>query len=93
MVRTYPGKPIVITEIGSVPGYGAFSRSQWYSDTIRYLAGRPEVKGVVWFNDFAFAQTTQPDFRFSDTSGFPPVNASEKTLMKQLINEFESTRN
>lgn len=93
MVRTYPGKPIVITEIGSVPGYGAFSRSQWYSDTIRYLAGRPEVKGVVWFNDFAFAQTTQPDFRFSDTGGFPPVNASEKTLMKQLINEFESTRN
>lgn len=93
MVRTYAGKPILVTEIGSVPSYGAFSRSQWYSDTIRYLASRPEVKGLVWFNDFAFAQTNQADFRFSDTAGFPHVNASEKTLMKQLIGEFQGTRN
>ena len=76
-----------------MPSYGAFSRSQWYSDTIRYLASRPEVKGLVWFNDFAFAQTNQADFRFSDTAGFPHVNASEKTLMKQLIGEFQGTKN
>ena len=93
MVRTYPGKPVVITEIGSVPSYGTFSRSQWYSDTLHYLASRPEVKGVVWFNDFAFAQSNQADFRFSDTAGFPRVNVAEKTLMKQLIGEFQGTQN
>ena len=93
MVRTYPGKPVIISEIGSVPSYGAFSRSQWYADTLRYLASRPEVKGIIWFNDFAFAQENQADFRFSDTAGFPSVNTAEKTLMKQLIGEFQGTRN
>jgi hypothetical protein len=93
MVRTYAGKPIVITEIGSVPSYGVFSRSLWYSDTMHYLASRPEVKGIVWFNDFAFAQSDQADFRFSDTAGFPSVNVTEKILMKQLIGEFQTIRN
>ncbi|MDP2826968.1 MAG: glycosyl hydrolase [Sulfuricellaceae bacterium] len=93
MVRTYPGKAVMVTEIGSVPSYGSNSRSQWYSDTIRYLASRPEVKGLVWFNDYAFAQTNQADFRFSDTAGFPAVNSAEKTLMKQLIGEYQGTQN
>lgn len=93
MVRTYPGKPIIITEIGSVPGYDAFSRSEWYTDALRYFASRPEIKGIVWFNDFAFAQTDQADFRFSDTAGFPSVDPAEKALMKQLIGEFEGTQN
>lgn len=93
MVRTYPGKAIMVTEIGSVPSYGTFSRSDWYSETIRYLASRPEVKGLVWFNDYAYAQTDQADFRFSDTAGFPKVNPAEKSLMKQLIGEFQGTKN
>ncbi|WP_239234354.1 glycoside hydrolase family 26 protein [Candidatus Nitrotoga sp. BS] len=93
MVRTYPGKAIMVTEIGSVPSYGVNSRSQWYTDTIRYLYNRPEVKGLVWFNDFAFAQTNEADFRFSNTAGFPGVDTAEKSVMKLLIDEYQGTKN
>jgi hypothetical protein len=92
IVREFPGKPVLITEIGGVPGYGSFSRSGWYTDTFNYLAARKDLKGIVWFNDFAFASTAQADFRITNTPGLPAVNAAEMATVRGLIAAYRGTR-
>jgi len=90
--RDFPGKPILITEIGSVPSYDGNVRSDWYNDTFAFLGARKEVKGIVWFNDYAFALTTFPDFRIANTPGLPAVNAAEIAVVKSLIAAYRATR-
>jgi beta-mannanase len=92
ILREFPGKPVLITEIGSVPGYASFSRSDWYTDTFNYLATRKDLKGIVWFNDFAFASTAQADFRITDIPGLPMVNAAETATVRGLIAAYRGTR-
>jgi beta-mannanase len=92
ILRAFPGKPVLITEIGSVPGYASFVRSDWYADTFNYLAARKDVKGIVWFNDFAFASTDQADFRITNTPGLPTVNAAETAKVRSLITPYRATR-
>ena len=60
----YP-KPQLITEIASVDGPG--SKASWITDMYSKLPNFPFVRGVYWFNDFAYASSSQADFRV--TSG------------------------
>ncbi|MBK8739114.1 MAG: hypothetical protein IPM02_05970 [Betaproteobacteria bacterium] len=92
ILREFPGKPVLITEIGSVPGYAGNSRSTWYTDTFNFLAQRKDLKGIVWFNDFAFASTAQADFRITNTPGLPAVDAAETALVRGLIAAYRGTR-
>ncbi len=60
----YP-KPQLITEFASVDGVG--SKSTWITDAYSKIPNFPFIRGVYWFNDFAYASSSQPDFRV--TSG------------------------
>lgn len=70
----YP-KPQLITEFGSVDGAG--SKANWITDAYSKIPNFPFVRGVFWFNDFAFANSRQPDFRVtsgsSDAGGVFPI--------------------
>jgi len=92
ILREFPGKPVIITEIGCVPSYGVYNRSAWYRDTFDYLTSRKEVKGAVWFNDFAYASVDQADFRFTNTPTLPAVNAAETAVMRGLIAAYHAVR-
>lgn len=89
MSRDAPGKPVLITEIGSVPGYADFSRADWYREAFAFFSSRKDLKGVVWFNDFAFADSSLPDFRYTGTPGLAPVSAAETAVMKELIQGYQ----
>lgn len=91
--RDFPGKGVLITEVGSVKGYGDFSRAQWYQEFFDYINTRTEVKGVIWFNDYAFANTSMPDFRVTNTPGFPAVNAAESAAFRAAAQGFRGTKN
>ena len=92
VLREYPGKPVLVTEIGSVPSYASYSRSDWYTEAFNYFAARKDLKGIVWFNDFAFASTAQADLRITNTPGLPPVGAAETATMRALIAAYRATR-
>ena len=92
MNREFPGKPILIAEIGGVPSYDAYVRADWYADAFAFLGAHKEVKGVVWFNDFAFAQASLPDFRITNTPGLPAVNAAEIAIVRGLIAAYRARR-
>lgn len=60
----YP-KPQLIAEIGSVEG--SSSKAGWIADTYSRLPNFPFVRGIFWFNDFAYGDPSRHDFRV--TSG------------------------
>ena len=91
-LREFPGKPVLLTEVGSVPGYSTYVRNDWYTDAFAYFTARKGLKGIVWFNDFAFASTSEPDLRFTNTLGLPAVNSAETARMKALIAAYRATR-
>lgn len=70
----YP-KPQLITEIGSVEG--ASSKANWITDAYSKIPNFPFIRGVYWFNDYAYASRNRPDFRVtsgtSDAGGVFPL--------------------
>ena len=92
VLREFPGKPVILAEVGSVPSYSTYVRNDWYADAMAYFQTRKDVKGLVWFNDFAFALTTEPDLRITNTPNLPAVNATETARMKALIAGFRAAR-
>jgi beta-mannanase len=86
--REYPGKPVILAEVGSVKSTPTNSRKQWIRDLFEFAKNRPEVKAIVWFNDFAFAQTDLPDFRIANSPGFPAVDPSETTAFREAADVF-----
>ncbi len=49
------------------------------------------MKGIVWFDDFAFALTTLPDFRITNTPGLPAVDPAEIAIVRTLIAAYRAT--
>ena len=43
-----PGKPVVVAETASAEVGG--SKAAWVADLVAYLAGQPDVTGLVWFD-------------------------------------------
>ena len=63
-------KPQLLLEIGSVEGGGGDqTKAQWLTDMYSKLPDYPFVRGVVWFNDFAYASRGQANFRVTTSTG------------------------
>ncbi len=56
-------KPVIIAEIGSVAAKSSGSKAEWISNLYDELEGFPFVRGVVWYNDYAFGRPDHADFR------------------------------
>jgi beta-mannanase len=57
-------KPQIITEIGSVEGGGAVpTKADWIIEAYNQAQNYPFLRAVTWFNDYAYANPSFPDFR------------------------------
>lgn len=57
-------RPVIISEIGSVDhDTDASAKAAWISQMYARLTEYPFVRGIVWFNDFAYGSRGNPDFR------------------------------
>ncbi len=61
-------KPVIIAEVGSVTDGGDMGKANWISELYEDLDDYPFVRGIVWFNDFAYAQRGRADFRVTTGS-------------------------
>ena len=61
-------KPLMVGPTGSVEGTG--SKTAWIADTYRALQDYPNVRAIVWFNEFAYGDPSQADFRVTVTSKY-----------------------
>ena len=62
-------KPQILAEWGSVDGgTPQTAKAAWISDAYRQIPAYPFVRAVVWFNDYAYADRTQADFRVTTGS-------------------------
>lgn len=68
----YP-KPQIIAEIGTIDG--GPSKAGWIADAYNKILGYPFLRVVTWFNDFAYEDSTNADFRVTTgTTEFGSVN-------------------
>ena len=56
-------KPVIISEIGSVDGPSDNAKANWVAHLYDDLDDYPFVRGIVWFNDFAYGNRGNADFR------------------------------
>ena len=71
-------KPQVLTEIGSAGS--ATEKAGWIQDAFSKMPQYPFLRGVVWFNDFAYASPSQADFRVINTPYFSSYPVSGQVL-------------
>jgi hypothetical protein len=63
-------KPQIIAEIGTVDGGGGDqSKVNWINEVYSQAPNYPFLRGIVWFNDYAMADPSGPDFRVTAKSG------------------------
>lgn len=73
-------KPQIIAEIGSVEGVGgAASKAAWINDAYQKMPQFPFLRGVVWFNDYAYASPSGADFRVTSTAPVLPLPTGSNT--------------
>jgi hypothetical protein len=56
-------KPQIIAEIGSIEGSGALTKAGWIADAYQGARNYPFVRSMVWFNDYAYENPADADFR------------------------------
>ena len=61
-------KPLMVGPTGSVDLPG--SKTDWITNIYRGLAEYPNVRAVVWFNDFAYNNPDEADFRVTVTTQY-----------------------
>jgi hypothetical protein len=62
-------KPQILLEVGSVEGPGGTqTKARWIEDMYARLPSYPLVRAVVWFNDYADASRSRPDFRITTST-------------------------
>ncbi len=77
-------KPVIISEIGSVDQDGSGSaKAAWITNLYTKLADYPFVRGIVWFNDFAYGSRGNADFRVT-TGGQDCQNSGGCTGVQPL---------
>lgn len=82
--REYPDKPLIVSEIGTFPDYDGNSAAQWIRDAFELFQGFSQMKSVVWFNDFAFADPNGTDFRVAvDNPSFGDVPADRTQAFRE----------
>lgn len=61
-------KPLMVGPTGSVDLPG--SKTEWIANIYRGLTEYPNVRAVVWFNDFAYNNPDEADFRVTVTTQY-----------------------
>ena len=64
-------KPLMVGPTGSVEGPG--SKTAWIANIYRAMANYPNLRAIVWLNEFAYGDPTQADFRVTVTSKYGAV--------------------
>ncbi|GAC52373.1 glycoside hydrolase family 26 protein [Gordonia amicalis] len=71
--RISPGRPILVTEVGSADGATPNLKAQWIADFFRVIENHPNVLGFLWFQ-----MDKERDWRFNSTP------ASTKSFRDEL---------
>lgn len=71
--RISPGRPILVTEVGSADGATPNLKAQWIEDFFRVIENHPDVLGFLWFQI-----DKERDWRFNSTP------ASTKSFRDEL---------
>jgi len=58
-------KPLIISEIGTVGNIE--DKANWIKSALELSKQFPFLRGIVWFNDFAYANPNSADFRVTGT--------------------------
>jgi hypothetical protein len=61
-------KPLLVGPTGSVEGPG--SKAAWIANFYRAMEDYPNVRAIVWFNEFAYGNPNEADFRVTGTSKY-----------------------
>ena len=64
-------KPLMVGPTASVEGPG--SKAQWIANLYRGATTYPNIRAVVWFNDFAYNNPSEADFRVTVASQYGAV--------------------
>lgn len=64
-------KPLMVGPTASVDGPG--SKTEWIANIYRGLSKYDNVRAIVWFNDFAYNNPAEADFRVTVTSQYGAV--------------------
>jgi hypothetical protein len=64
-------KPLMVGPTASVEGPG--SKAQWIANLYRGVKNYPNIRAVVWFNDFAYNNPGEADFRVTVSSQYGAV--------------------
>lgn len=85
-------KPQIIAEIGSVDGEP--SKAAWITDAYQKIPQHPFLRMVVWFNDYAYEDSSDADFRvtsgttdFGDVQPLPLGSGSWTDAYKQVLSD------
>jgi len=78
----YP-KPQIISEIGTHSQTD--KKVNWIIDAINHMPNYPFLRGFVWFNDYAFENTNDADFRITGNGVDPSVVSSFKESISPSI--------
>lgn len=73
-------KPILIAEVGTVGD--PTSKKSWINTALGEFKNFPFLKGVIWFNDFAYANASSADFRITGDGVPEMVTASFKNAIQ-----------
>jgi hypothetical protein len=72
-LQCHYAKPIILAEWGSVEGPGGSqTKAAWIADAYARMQDFPYVRAAVWHNDYAYHNTSQPDFRITAGSSYDP---------------------
>ncbi|PWH15044.1 MAG: hypothetical protein DDG59_11925 [Anaerolineae bacterium] len=67
-------KPQIVTEIGT---HGSPSeKARWINNALKNLPNYPFLRGFVWFNDFAYANSNDADFRITGQGVDPAITTA-----------------
>ncbi|MGD8634202.1 MAG: hypothetical protein PVF85_11570, partial [Anaerolineales bacterium] len=81
-------KPQIIAEIGSIEGNGTtLSKADWITDAYQRARNYPFLRGLVWFNDYAY-ESSSTDFRV--TTGTAREIEDNPSLSPPQVNPLPS---
>ena len=82
-------KPQLLTEFGSAGSTA--EKAGWIQDAFAKMPQYPFLRGVVWFNDFAYADTSKADFRVINSPNLVPVNTQITSTYQSALSSINFT--
>ena len=72
-------KPVIISETGSVSGSPTYSKDAWITNGYQDVQNYPFVRGLVWFDDYAYDNPDAADFRITQINPINPLPTFTQT--------------